>query len=608
MILTVNSERLNYYINKSVNMQIIIPDDILIRDGISCGDDILIQAAVNDDNILEFNFQCESCLQCKAIMGYIYNNYNRQPIILVIDKLKEDYSNVLNNFNNFCFKTFGLNNLRKSCIIKPIDICIKFFKKLSSFNYINFTNKDTKKDLDCDACVSTSRINWRNENILNVNNEQGEIKKDASDYPIEYRKTWMPLSKIYLNENEIKELKKISSSIDEADTKKFLKMKIDQMLFFNIKKYCGNDYKKIFWKSVWYRQYREIIVKNEINLIKEFIISKSLKAYFVKGAFMNQFYKNDIGIRTFLDYDIIAESSEIAFEIATYLFQRNFKIFYSEYSIKKIIEDNGNITYTGHFHLQKLIYGQYKIIIDINFPAFPMGRVSLYRPKRINNYKISLEDEFVITLCHLFKHKDVFIKDINDLYLLIKENLDLKYLENQIKVNKLELFFSVAVKYIMDNYDLLPSNIKDIQDVLKSLSTENIDIKNWPYNYKQVYKFKLEDFSIRTQKHQDNDRIYLFPLVIFNKILQITDEIKRILVNKYDNLKELDTSLYILNYRDNNYLICGMGIFWDNSNDINNVKRQDIEKFLNELVDIIDMRANLVYMTYYLEHYSKWFD
>ena len=585
---------------KKFDMPIVIPDDILVRSGISCGDDIIVQAALNDD-VLEFNFACEACTHCRAAMNYIYARYNQKPLTEVIDALSSDCSTAREDFEGFCERAFGFGHLSKPCVIKPMEICLQFFEGLRHIEQANRANEDTKRNLDCDACVSTGRVDWRHESAAC---KFGAPEETPSDYPLEYRERFMPLAKIFLNTREISELRKVAGTISQADVMKFLKMKIDQMIFFNVKKYCGAEYLNPIWRNIRYRQYREVIVRDEIEALKKFMIDNSLKAYFVKGAFMRKFYTSDAGLRLFLDYDIVAASGATAFNIATYLFRRGFKIFYSEYSIKKIQSDENDAKYTGHFHLQKLIFDRYKVIVDINFPAFPMGRVALYSPQDVSGDQISLEDEFIITLCHLFKHKDVFMKDINDLYLLLREDIRIDVLRRLILENRLNLFCATAVKYIIDNYDLPTEKILQLTEAFEVDGTE---LGNWPYDYRQVYALKRRDLNERVHIFRDNDRMYFFPLVLFDKPFEMSTTVEKFLSERYDVLEKADESLYMLRHARNDYLICGMGIFWNNANDQSEVVRSDVEQLVNEAVDILQMRRHAVYMPYRLARQDKWF-
>ena len=55
------SDKVKYYSNMVFN-EIIIPDIIMVKDGISCGDRILLSLELDDD-ILSFDFACDNCCE-----------------------------------------------------------------------------------------------------------------------------------------------------------------------------------------------------------------------------------------------------------------------------------------------------------------------------------------------------------------------------------------------------------------------------------------------------------------------------------------------------------------------------------------------------------------
>ena len=596
-----NDSKYEHFTSISCN-EVIIPDDILIRDGIACGDYFIIQASI-DDNFIHFIYKCDSCDNCKAIIGYIYKKYNYNPYISVLSEMQQLITDMSSDFDSTCLKIFGINNLREECVLTPLKLIYKFFLGLGHLSIDEQTTKNTQSTLDCDACTSTSRINWQKKEVSCVN--RGKVITTA-EYPLEFREKWMPLSKIYLNEQEINSLRNHIGNVTNKDFLMLAKMKIDQMIFFNANKFQCTTMIPSIWKNLYYRQYRQELAKKEIIKIKSFLDRNHLHALFVKGAYMHDKYEGK-GLRLFIDYDMVADSASTAFKIATFLFNSDYKIFYGEFSLKTIC-DNGSITTTGHFHLQKRIYNQYQIIIDINFPGFPLGRVSLYYPHQNDTNVIALEDEFIITLCHLFKHQDVFMKDINDLYILLCSNINLSVIKDIVIKYNLGLFAYVALTYIKDNYDLPISTVKEIELLFITEEYQKYRFCSWPYNYNQVFNVKHIDFEIRTKEHQDIQRIYLFPLVIFNKFCSISKQTISSIEDKYCEVNLIARDLVSLTIEKNEYFITGMGIFWNYNNSIDNRNRTIIELILNELVKIMGMTNEIVFLPYYLENQSKWFD
>ena len=598
------AKNLEPYANQNP-MEVIVPDDILVRSGIACGDAIILQAELNQ-NILKFTYQCDACQHCKAVLGYLFMNYNDKPVDWAIAEIQAAMVELAADFNLFCEKIFGQGDLRRACVEDTFKTCLDFFLKLKDSSYEQQSIADTKSNLDCDACVSTGRVSWRKPSALSSDAEKLPAENISSaEYPFEFRKKWMPFAKITLSLEEVADLRASVDELTYDHILKFAKLKIEQMIFFNIKKYCAPKHNNPIWKNIPYRIYKKAIVKNEVTRLKKFVAENNLKAVFVKGAFTGELYKENVGLRLFKDYDMVALSAADAFAIATFLFANGFKIFYNEFSLKKIDAKDGNALCTGHLHLQKFVWENYEIIIDINFPGFPAGRISLYNPERYDGTRISLEDEFVITLCHLFKHKDVFMKDINDLFLILNLPLDYEYLRRQLDRNSLNFFARIAVKYILQSYDFDAEKKSRLENFF---GVKDFSIGDWPYSYEQVYQFKREELSQRSKHYVDHDRIYLFPLLTFDRPLEMDEEFMSRIKSRPCEVEKMGEQLCLLQYENFRLLVCGMGIFWDNANDAEKCDRALLEEELNLLVDLAEMREHLIYLPYHLEQNRKWFD
>lgn len=147
------------------------------------------------------------------------------------------------------------------------------------------------------------------------------------------------------------------------------------------------------------------------------------------------------------------------------LLKNGFTIRPNLFSIKNM-NYKGEDVVTGHFHLQKIIDDMYMFELDITFPGFPINRVDIFYPK-LNNNEISIEDQIIVTLLHLFKHSNIYMKDINDLYYMLNREINLKYLKEKIDEYKLNEFLSVAVMYISKEYPINAERIKKIIDLFK---------------------------------------------------------------------------------------------------------------------------------------------
>lgn len=78
--------------------------------------------------------------------------------------------------------------------------------------------------------------------------------------------------------------------------------------------------------------------------------------------------------------------------------------------------------------------------------GFPLGRTDVIQAAE----QLSPEDLACITVAHLFKHDHAFIKDINDLYYMLRGNwLNKGILNQKIREYGLEFLFGKAVSFIM---------------------------------------------------------------------------------------------------------------------------------------------------------------
>ena len=90
------------------NDRILIPDLILEKEGIACGDKLVLSGEI-DNNIILFKFNYSmACELTRAICNYIMKEYNDKNYDIVM----EDLSNLKRNIdrdNKFLFEMFDLD-------------------------------------------------------------------------------------------------------------------------------------------------------------------------------------------------------------------------------------------------------------------------------------------------------------------------------------------------------------------------------------------------------------------------------------------------------------------------------------------------------------------
>ncbi|MCU0097497.1 nucleotidyltransferase family protein [Bacillus sp. OR9] len=127
--------------------------------------------------------------------------------------------------------------------------------------------------------------------------------------------------------------------------------------------------------------------------------------------------------------------------------------------------------------MMKVIEDKINLIIDVSFPGYPIGRIDILYPT-IKNNEISHEDQFIISLCHLFKHAELAIKDINDIYMILNSGrLNFVILKEKLTENSLLFFFSLVLNFIYLNYQL-SNEIKE--KISKSIKIDFSICENFP--------------------------------------------------------------------------------------------------------------------------------
>ena len=580
------SDTVEYYFNMKFN-ELIIPDIIVVKEGISCGDKIQLSLQL-DENTLHFDFSCDNCcILCKSACNYIEKNFNHKDFTFI----KREISKIvkISNLNEtYLFDLFNLDCnkycMRKDCIFSPFEFFLDSLIKLKDTHHTYHIKPDTYSTLACDACVGACRINW----------EQKEVPKfdhhSSKTYSLEYLKNWIPLGKVELSNEEINRLRINCSNISDKDLQFLSDFTMNGFILDHLLKYFPDIVDKK-WKGAAY-----LIQKNEINKahfekVKDYIRDNKLDIYSVKGYVTQKYYENPM-IRVHSDYDLIATSSNDAFKLANYLLKNGFTIRPNLFSYKKM-NYGGKELISGHFHVQKIVDDMYMLELDITFPAFPINRVDLFVPKvRENN--ISIEGQIIITLLHLFKHEHIYIKDINDIFYMLKEQIDFDYLLSLIKEYKLEKFFNITLSYINNNYKTFNNYYKLISSRFNFDDNILEKYPEWPYDLDMHLRIKREDLNERLKLSKESDRKYLFPIAIFKNFIDLGK-----FKNKIDgySVNYVETSIYEIIYNDYIFYLTPIGIFIDNYVDTKIKNREEYVKIIKNFLDKMNIydKYNITY-------------
>lgn len=582
-----------YSLIEQYKHNLIIPDLVLIKEGVSCGDRLIIRGQV-DDGVLRFDIVADdACLLCKAASIDVTKRYSNMGMEEIKIVLLKEYKSYESN-QGIIFERFGLDESqfanRFECLISPFKLLLNFIKQLQGKVYTFGYKPNTIDSMECDACVSACSINWENK-IKQKIDHRGDKK-----YGKEYLKKWLPLGKIELLEEDVDLLKRMCGSITDSDFQFLSDYTMNSFVLNHLMNYAPELVDER-WKPAAY-----LIQKNEVNKwyfeeIKEYVSKNKIEVYFIKGYVSQKYYENP-ALRIHSDYDVIAVSCLDAFKLANYLMNNGFSIRPNLFSYKPIVQ-NGETVISGHFHLQRIIDDTYMFELDISFPGFPLNRINLYYP-RLNGNDISIEDQVIITLLHLFKHSNVYMKDINDLFYMLQEDMNYIYLSERLNKCELKMYFQIATDFILNNYPSAKEKLKRIVDYFGCITEKKY--MGWPYDEEVHKRIKLDDYLHRMEKGEECERQYLYPVAIFKDIYEF-DGVDRIESDGFE-IKMIDEGIYMVSYNEHSLYLTSIGILINSYLETKNITRLEYVEIIKNVMNCIGISNSMTHeVPFATEHF-----
>lgn len=617
-------QKIDYYSSTETKRIIISPDIVIESEGIACGDKVKLVLVVHDGKCI-FNVSSEGCRICTAISNFLVEELFEKSVDTITSFIKDILDE---NYNE---RTMWLKEIpleRQLCILTPLNLLKKAITLITPECSID----NTAQLLACDACVSSFKINWNS-----GEKKKKEVKsksifrtiKDVNSLEDTTEMKYQKLGKSVLNKSEINDLESLMFGLKTMEYKKIKKLRLPMLYRNNIEKYS----KKLYFNEVTSLSKKQIISKDvtklEVAKINEVIKNNNWKIAKVKGAKTADYYKENLE-RTHLDYDYVASSVEDATLFVNYLLNvEGFKFITGgsvPFSLKIVDDYNKKETLTGHLHLEKIVQDSFQIVIDINIGGFPLGRTGIVKLNDQN--EVGMEEQFIITLCHIFKHELVYMKDINDIYyLLISEKLDFNKLDELIKLNNLELFYYVLMEYMAKEFDIKGINYSQFK-TLKNQFIQRINKKKWPYSRSNHFWIKLSDIfnhciksygliegskeaykqcvggkssSVYSEVYtginkKKNVRTYLYPTVIFNRTIDFTrvkDE------SKFE--KVVTNCIYRYEDEENSIIITNFGLFIPQENTSENKDRKQIVKVIKRILNLLEITEDSVNQEYIMQ-------
>lgn len=561
---------------------ILIPDLVLIKEGIACGDRLIIKGQVDKEKLKFDIISSEACMLCKAASIDLMNEYNNLCVDTVFATVKKQVDDFSKN-KEMLFGRYGLNALdyssREECLIAPYKLLLNLIEKMREKSIECSTVPNTFESMECDACVSSCEINWANKERKRMDH-RGDKR-----YSRDYLRKWLPLGKIELLDDDLIMLREMCKRVTESDLQFLSDYTMNSFVLKHLLDYAPELIDKKWKKSAYLVQKNEIN-KHHVEEIRKYIDKEQLNIYFVKGYISQKFYTNP-ALRIHSDYDVIATNCIDAFTLANYLMNRGFSIRSNLFSYKQISHNNEE-KISGHFHLQKIFDDTYLLEFDISFPGFPLNRVQLYYP-RYSGGDISVEDQMIITLLHLFKHSNVYMKDINDLFYMMQVEMDYNYLYKKISEYDLEMYFQIVLNFILNNYPRAYERIKQaFIEYKKDVLEEYI---NWPYDENVHKELKLNDYQNRITSSVEHERVYLYPVIIFKNLyhVNVAEELA-----KYGFLLTwVDEGIVRCLYEKCEFYLTSIGVLIDSFIETSEISRDEYINVIERAIHILKLDVGM---------------
>ena len=583
-----------------MHSKLIMPSHIVMKDGLACGDSVTLLYDF-EDGLMNFNMISNGCKCCEPMCRHLQKVANGKPCSAI--------TKICNDIGLKLEKGEGIEGIddvvkmdRLGCYMSPISILRECSMERTSAGEENNEKINLYVDkLDCDACATRENVSWLYQKPRHIHG-QYEISENK-------RKILMRLGRLNIHDISRNEAIQLYESLGEAEFEFMEEYKLMPMVYQNLKKLEAIDLHDNRWRLLIYQYQRTRMAKSEVDKVNKFISDKKLKAYWVKGAFTKNLYAEP-QMRNLTDFDLLVLNEIDAFTIIGWLLENDFNIFPDSFSLKKTVKGDEE-SYTGHLHVQKIINLQFRLIIDVNFTGFPMIRVASYVPIA-SEQGLALESLIVVALCHLFKHKEVFLKDINDLFIMLSQNkYSLDVLKKEIEKNGLGELFSVVLKFIKQDY-VISDNSSMIYAVFEEYKElmDRVNLREWPYSEDDVRRIKTVYFEKYIEDQVDTQRVYLYPTLIFKKVINVDKFVNKIkqceFYEKIIRMSRLTDLIYRIQIGYIFLIVTPVGIFLEMRENYEESMKTEIRKYLKRIVEVSG--SEIMDIPYAIAFEERWLD
>lgn len=457
-----------------------IADIVITSDGVACGEELSI-SAYRENGRLYFRFRAKACSISARMASYLERMLSGCEENFIFRETQRLLAHQFLNEERWMER---LLPKRRMCLIAPVEVLQSMLKKERT---PACDQSSDKQFLACDACVRVRTLNWSERGNRDApqsfKNLISSLKRLDNSDELEIQR----LGLCVLNDHTLVRQRFALFHPEEIAIIHELRLAAP---FYNNAQRCHVPLDPRVRGLALRQQISVLVAKREITIIEDYIESQNLNIGVVKGGRTAQFYP-DGDIRPHMDFDYLAPKIGDACKLISYLMnERKFRLVAGgsvPFSLKCVLNEADEEVLTGHIHLEKILQNRYQVVVDINMGGFPLGRTGVIQIEDAR--KIELEDIICITLSHLFKHGNVFVKDINDLYYILGSGqFDKMKLERKIRKYRLSNYWNIVIRFMVKKMKLKAGFHSRI-----SLLAALIGRQRWPFSRKSHFYVKLAD-------------------------------------------------------------------------------------------------------------------
>ncbi len=255
------------------------------------------------------------------------------------------------------------------------------------------------------------------------------------------------VSKIALSEEE---QKVISSQVNSWNTEKwkslFKRAQVEVVVPQVYKNLSNLEVNPPIWNDIKALYYKAWVHKqnllSESRKVADLFSHQGIPFLFLKGLAVDSLYHESW--RAMADIDVLVKDAEIA--------RRSLS------EIGYILDDMW-VAEQGRFGVANLYCLERKTKIDLHFGEYPVHSLGsfhlpIWKRSIPGRSAMSYEDTLLVLAAHVFNHGFYLMRDINDVYLILQNELDWQYMTENAQTLHLKKPLSVLLRAAASMYDI----------------------------------------------------------------------------------------------------------------------------------------------------------